>query len=140
MKIFLLLVIFTFSFSQVLSIDELLISKSTQILSSSNVGRLNLIQKSFKSLDSNKESDEEPISIVSIIGPYYSGKSQILNSLVASSLPIGDMQRFQIGTLNSGTNGLWLLKSNLHAKGFLLEQKRIFLKKKKNVKKFNFTF
>lgn len=53
---------------------------------------------------------EESISVVSVVGPYHSGKSFLLNALV------GDTSVFQVGrkTLPE-TMGIWLCRTNLRA-------------------------
>merc|ERR1719272_1788199 len=52
----------------------------------------------------------EPISIVSVVGPYHSGKSFLLNSL------IGDTGVFSVGRkVNPETMGIWLCRTDFKA-------------------------
>lgn len=49
-----------------------------------------------------------PISIVSVVGPYHSGKSFLLNSM------LGDMGAFSIGPkISPETMGIWLCRTNM---------------------------
>jgi len=53
-----------------------------------------------------------PISIVSVVGPYHSGKSFLLNALMG-----GNLQVFQVGRRTKPeTMGIWLCRSELKAK------------------------
>jgi hypothetical protein len=53
---------------------------------------------------------DQPISVISVVGPYHSGKSFLLNSL------IGDTGVFQIGRrTNPETMGIWLCRTDFKA-------------------------
>lgn len=53
---------------------------------------------------------DRPISIVSVVGPYHSGKSFLLNSLV------GDTSVFQVGRMTDPeTMGIWLCRTEMKA-------------------------
>lgn len=85
-------------------------------LISPNSDRLKL---TFNKMDSgavNEDQEQTPISIVSIIGTRFSGKSTLLNAML-SDVPSFEQKKFTIGNIASGTSGLSLIKSNLKAKG-----------------------
>jgi hypothetical protein len=54
---------------------------------------------------------EGTISLISVVGPYHSGKSFLLNALA------GDMQTFKVGPQTSPqTMGIWLCRTNMTAR------------------------
>jgi len=70
----------------------------------SNHTTLNVVVESLELLS----KVEKPIALLSVVGPYHSGKSFLLNSIS------GDMKTFQVGPQTTPeTMGIWICRTNM---------------------------